>query len=86
MTDNAPENKLDVSFSRVKYMDIAPLLGLKPSREGDDIEPFAMPRARLPDKVFQKRLADIHGLALQYGTIRQQRNEEARSRFLSTVR
>ena len=67
-------------------MDIAPFVGLEPIREGYDIEPFAMSRARLPDTVFQKILADIHGLALQYGTIRQQRNEEARSRFLSAVR
>lgn len=86
LTDNAPENKLDVSFSRVKYVDIAPLVGLEPGREGSDIGTFAMSRARLPDIVFQKILTELHAFALQYGTIRQQRNEEARSRFLSAVR
>lgn len=79
LADNAPEYKLDVSFSRVKYMDIAPLVGLEPIIEGFDIEMFAMSRARLPDTVFQKILAELHVFALQ-------RNEEARSRFLSAIR
>ena len=70
----------------MKYMDIAPLVGLEPIREGDDIGTFSMSRARLPDTVFQKILLDLHDLALQYGSIRQHRNEEARSRFLSAVR
>lgn len=35
LTDYPSENKLDVSFSRVKYMDIAPLVGLEPGREGN---------------------------------------------------
>lgn len=86
LTDYAPENRLDVSFSKVTYIDIAPLVGLKPIREGDDIDTFSMSRARLPDTVFQKILLDLHDLSLQYGSIIQHRNEEARSRFLSAVR
>ena len=70
LADNASENKLDVSFSRVKYMDITPLVGLEPRREGLGIETFAMSRARLPDIVFQKILVDLYTYALQYCTIR----------------
>lgn len=45
LADNTPENKLDVSFLQVKYVDIALFVGLEPCREGFDIEPFAMLRA-----------------------------------------
>lgn len=86
LANNVQEHKLDVSFSRVKYIDIAPLVGLEPYYEDNDIKSFAMSRARLPDIVFQQILVELHNLSLQYGTIRQQRNEEARSRFLCAVK
>jgi hypothetical protein len=45
-----------------------------------------MYRARLTNDVFKMILQDLKDLALQYGDISYQRNEEARSRFISGVR
>ena len=81
----ALENKLDVSFSNVKYRDIAPMVGLEPGKDGDDMVTFGMARARLPDEVFQKILLELEAFAFQYGSINEQGNEEARSRYLSAV-
>lgn len=78
-------NKLDVSFSNVKYRQIAPMIGLAPGKDGKDMVTFGMGRARLPDEVFQKILLELEAFSLQYGSINEQRNEEARSRFLSAV-
>ena len=57
-----------MSFSKAKYVDIAPLIGLDPGKEGEDIDTFSMSRARLPDTVFQQILVDLHTLAFQYGS------------------
>ena len=39
-------NKIVASFSRVKYVDIAPKAGLSAERRGDDIPLFEMAKAR----------------------------------------
>jgi hypothetical protein len=82
-TDWLPENNLDVSFSKVKYADIAPKIGLDPGREGDDIPKFDMFCARLPYSVFSQILVSIQDFEWQYGPLKKHDNEEARARFLS---
>ena len=82
----ALENKLDVSFSNVRYRDIAPMVGLAPGKYGKDMVTFGMARARLPDEVFQQILLELEAFSLQYGSRNEQMNEEARSRFLSAVK
>ena len=81
----AAENNLEVSFSKVKYKDIAPRLGLDPLQRGSDICPFDMFRARLPNVVFNKIAEDLRVFSAQYGNMDEHENEEARARFLSAV-
>ena len=47
------DNRLEVSFSKVKYKAIAPLFGLKPALGGKDIPIFEMRRARVPNEIFK---------------------------------
>jgi hypothetical protein len=81
----AVENNLEVSFSKTKYDDIAPRVGLDPIQRGSDIQPFDIFHARLPNFVFNKIAQDIRTLSTQYGNLDEHANEEARSRFLSGV-
>lgn len=62
------------------------MVGLAPGKDGKDMVKFGMDRARLPDEVFQQILRELEAFQLQYGSINEQRNEEARSRYLSAVR
>jgi hypothetical protein len=75
-----------VSFSNVKYVDIAPKVGLDPLLEGQDIAAFPMYRARLTNDIFKQILQNIEDFSMQYGHMGSHKNEEARSRFLSAVR
>ncbi|KIX05927.1 uncharacterized protein Z518_03901 [Rhinocladiella mackenziei CBS 650.93] len=77
------ENHLEVSFSKVEYTDIAPLVGLQPHARGNDIRTFDMFRARLPNHVFNGIIRDLGVFSKQYGPVGQHQNEEARSRYLS---
>jgi hypothetical protein len=81
----ATENNLDVSFSNVRYVDIAPFVGLDPYVDGTDIPTFEMSFARLPNAIFSTIIDDLHRLELQYGSVKEHKNEEARSRYLSGV-
>jgi hypothetical protein len=74
-----------VSFSNVKYVDIAPFVGLNPYVEAMDIPTFEMSLARLPNANFSMIIDDLHRLELQYGSIREHRTEKARSRYLAGV-
>jgi hypothetical protein len=82
-TDWLSENNLEVSFSKVKYDDIAPKVGLDPGREGDDIPTFEMFCARLPSPIFDKILVDLQDFEWQYGPLSKHGNGEAQARFLS---
>ena len=82
-TDLLLENNLDVSFSKVKYIDIAPKVGLDPGREGDDIPKFEIFCARLPNSVFSKILVDLQDFEWQYGPLSKHDDEEARACYLS---
>lgn len=78
-------NKIEASFSRVKYVDIAPKVGLSAERRGDDIPLFDMSKARLEDDLFWEILKELSSNTQQYGTRDYQVSEEARSRVISAV-
>jgi hypothetical protein len=74
-----------VSFSKVRYVDIAPSVGLDPYLDGTDIPTFEMSCARLPNVIFSIIIDDLQRLEAQYGRVENHMNEEARSRYLSGV-
>jgi hypothetical protein len=76
--------KLKVSFSKVKYKDVAPYVWLNPDSNGRDICQLDAFRSRIPRDIFQKIYADVNKAALQYGRMISHDNEEARSRFISS--
>ena len=78
-------NSLDISFSKVKYVDVAPMVGLDPNVKGDDIPSFNMFRARLPNTIFHKIVDDLQVFSAQYGPMDKHENEEARACYLSAV-
>ncbi|KAI9772380.1 MAG: hypothetical protein M1839_002459 [Geoglossum umbratile] len=77
------DNNLEVSFSRVRYQDIAPKVGLQPYSDGLDIPTFPIFQARLSNDLFRKILEDIQLFTYQYRPLPLHDTEEARSRFLS---
>ena len=81
----AIENGLNVSFSKVLYVDIAPFVGLDPRVEGTDIPTFEMSCARLPNSTFSIIVSDLQRLEAQYGSVEMYLNEETRSRYLTGV-
>ncbi|OXV07632.1 hypothetical protein Egran_04603 [Elaphomyces granulatus] len=76
-------HKIDASFSKILYSEIAPTVGLDPIRGGIDIPTFEMHRARLPHSTCYDILMDLKALTFQYGTAEFHRNEEATSRWVS---
>jgi hypothetical protein len=79
------EDRVNFSFSNVKYGQIAPLVGLEPSRIMNDIETFGLHRSRIPTKLFKLIVEDIDVMLVQYGPPIEHETEVARSRFLSPV-
>ena len=78
-------HKVDASFSKVEYREIAPKVGLDPIKQGDDIPTFEMQSARLPRSTCIEIITDLKALTNQYGTVEFHRNEEATSRWISGV-
>ena len=76
---------MDVSFSNVKYLDIAPFVGLDPLRNLGDAPLFDLRRSRIPTALFRDIVMDMDVLLIQYGTLQNHTTEEARSRFLAPV-
>ncbi|KAL0632801.1 hypothetical protein Q9L58_008317 [Maublancomyces gigas] len=76
---------LDVSFSRVTFVDIAPLAGLDPNGNLRDVTTFEVQRARIPTPWFKEIIGDMHLGINQFGPPEGHRNEEARSRFLAPL-
>ncbi|KAL1987668.1 hypothetical protein VTN96DRAFT_2909 [Rasamsonia emersonii] len=74
-------NGLEISFSKVKYVDIAPRVGLDPLKREQDIPLFDMFRARLPNEIFRKIIEDIDLFSKQYGTMDRHENGVARARI-----
>jgi hypothetical protein len=79
------EKGLDASFSKVKYRDIAPRVGLAAGLAGDDMETFDIHRARIPTSMFKAIVEDLEIMMKQYGQPNIHKNGEARSRFLAPV-
>jgi hypothetical protein len=79
------ERRLNVSFSKVKYHEMAPKVGLFPFRGCDDMGTFVIHRARIRTSLSKEIVQDIEVALRQYGEPFQQLNEEARSRYLAPV-
>jgi hypothetical protein len=79
------EKGLQVNFSKLKYGDIAPFVGLDPSLGCMDAPPFEVKLARLPTQLFRQIVEDIQLVMKQYGPPDDHLNVEARSRFLAPV-
>jgi hypothetical protein len=77
--------KLPSSFSNVKYVDIAPYVWLDPALYGMDIRSFEVFRSRLPMDIFRGIYEDLNISANAYGRMEDHNNEEARSRYITSV-
>ncbi|KIK09792.1 hypothetical protein K443DRAFT_301106 [Laccaria amethystina LaAM-08-1] len=64
---------------------MAEFVELNPRLELDDIGTFNLHRSRIPTDLFRSIVEDMDVLLAQYGPLRAQNNEEARSRFLSPI-
>jgi hypothetical protein len=90
LTHFLSEKGLNISFSEVKYKDIAPSVGLDPLWIFYDAPLFDLHRSRIPTSLFKEIVEDMDTLILQFGTLRptlRQRRitEDARSRVLAPV-
>jgi hypothetical protein len=79
------EKRLQVSFSKVKYPDVAPLVGLDFSQGFHDAPTFEMKLARLPTRLFKEIVEDVQLILKQYGPPDYHCNERASSRFFAPV-
>ena len=79
------EDQIRINFSNVRYEHIAPLVGLDPNFDMDDIGTFDLYRSRIPTALFKSIVQDIDVMLVQYGPPIEHSTEEARSRFLSPV-
>ncbi|KAH9006404.1 hypothetical protein EDB86DRAFT_3144168 [Lactarius hatsudake] len=71
------EQGLNVSFSNVKYRDIASFF--------NDATLFDLRRSRIPTTLFKNIVLDMDVLLIQYGPPAEQSDAEARSRFLAPI-
>ncbi|KAH9072882.1 hypothetical protein EDB83DRAFT_2220190 [Lactarius deliciosus] len=79
------EKGLNVSFSNVKYRDIASFVGLDSVRMFNDATLFDLRRSRIPTTLFKNIVLDMDVLLIQYGPPAEQSDAEARSRFLAPI-
>ncbi|TDL16569.1 hypothetical protein BD410DRAFT_795220 [Rickenella mellea] len=79
------EKGLDVSFSKVKYNEIAPFVNLDPADLFDDVPLFDLNRSRIPTSIFRTIVEDMDVLMMQYGPFQEHLNEEATSRTLAPI-
>lgn len=77
---------LDVSFSRVGFEVVAPLVGLRPEVQLRDVSHFLICRARIPNNLFARIVDDVQVMVNNYGPHREHENEEATSRAIAPVR
>jgi hypothetical protein len=76
-----------MSFSNVSFREIAPFVGLDPIGQIwlCDAPRFNLHRSRIPTSLFKAIVEDMDILLTQYGNLRCQATEEARSCFLAPV-
>lgn len=84
-THTTAAQKLDVSFSKVKFQQVAPYVGLEPDGFGRDIKPLAVFRSRIPRRLFNQITENVSDALIQYGPLFEHDNEEIRSRFIVSV-
>lgn len=77
--------RLDVSFSKATFQEIAPYVWLDPLLGGQDILHLDIFRSRIPNSVFREICEDVDKATRLYGPIHSHDNEEARSRFIASV-
>ncbi|KAG8990184.1 hypothetical protein FRB90_001873 [Tulasnella sp. 427] len=76
---------LDVSFARVTWDQVAPLVGILACYGLSRVPTFDLERARIPNYVFKEIITVIGWNKLAYLSLRSHQNEEAHSRYLSPV-
>lgn len=76
---------LDVSFYRVGFEVVAPLVGLRPEVRLRDASSFPIYRARIPNRLFARIIDDIQVMTNNYGPLLEHENEEATSRTIAPV-
>ncbi|KAM6493220.1 hypothetical protein JOM56_011354 [Amanita muscaria] len=79
------EKGLNIGFSNIKYLDIAPFVGLDPLWNLSDAPLFHLRRSRIPTALFRDIVMDMDVLLTQYGNFENHTTEEARSRFLAPI-
>ncbi|KAE8380167.1 hypothetical protein BDV26DRAFT_258102 [Aspergillus bertholletiae] len=77
--------KLEVSFSNKTYKEIAPFVWLEPNKAGHDMVRLDIFRSRIPTTMFRDIIRDVDDALTQYGPLDFHDNEEARSRFISSL-
>ena len=80
------DDRVGVSFPKVTYAQVAPLVGLDPDLELQDISTFEIHRSRIPTDLFKSIVVDMDVMMVQYGPPHVHKTEEARSRFFSPVK
>src|SRR5438034_469554 len=78
--------KLDVSLSNITYRQVAPYVWLSPHAAGRDMQHLEVFRSRIPKDLYREITRDVDDALTQYGPLESHDNEEARSRFISSVR
>ena len=79
------EKGVNVNFSKIRYHDIAPTVGLESTLASYDMPTFEIHRARIPTSLFKLIVGDLEIVMNPYGEPRDHKNEKARSRFLAPV-
>ncbi|KAF8345555.1 hypothetical protein F5887DRAFT_965637, partial [Amanita rubescens] len=77
------DQALKLSFSDVKFYDIAESVGLEREQKLKDIGTFNLCRSRIPTLLFRSIVEDMDVFQIQYGLLPYQKNERTRSRFLA---
>jgi hypothetical protein len=77
------ETKVHLSFSNVKYTQIAPIFGPDPTRSGRDIPKFKVQRSFIPKSLFARICSNLDSKEKNYGYLEAHKNEQMRSSFCS---
>lgn len=76
---------MKISFSNIRFEDIAPFVGLDHLRMTRGVGTFTLCRSRISTKLFKSIVEDIDVMMLQYEPPIEHETEVARSRFLSPI-
>jgi len=79
------KDRLNTSFSTVKYANIASFVGLNSQCGMTDIKTFQLHRSRIPTAFFKSIVQDIDIRLVEYGPPMEHDTERARAQFLSPV-